>query len=37
MKEATQWLKDGGLLDEETESSANNILQTIVKLRQACD
>jgi DNA-binding FadR family transcriptional regulator len=37
VREAIQWLKDGGSLDEEAESSANDAIQTIKKLRRACD
>lgn len=37
IREAIQWLKDGSSLDEEDESSANDAVQTIVKLRRACD
>lgn len=37
VREAVQWLKDGGSLDDEAESSANDAIQTIVMLRRACD
>lgn len=37
IKDAIQWLRDGELLDRETEDSANDAIQNVVKLRRACD
>jgi DNA-binding FadR family transcriptional regulator len=37
IREAIQWLRDGELLDRETEDSANDAIQKVVKLRRACD
>lgn len=37
VRDAIQWLKDGGQSDEEVEKSASDSIQAIVMLRQACD
>jgi hypothetical protein len=37
IKDAIEWLRDGGHLDVDTEGLANDAIQTIIKLRRACD